>query len=983
MPQKKGYLTRHQKVTGPSTNVSDADTVDFESDSNITDVTVVDNGDTATIKIPQGGGSAVSDDGTEIVNIVQDLNFGEDLAVTDNGSGQVTIDSTAIGVNTEVYPIPLTEIYNGETLQGPRFQVSSTETIDLLQIGVQNNSEQIPTGLRIQVYDLTNDQLLVDSNSKLQTGSPLASVTGTVDLEVRIKNVTGSDQIASGFLVVGTDGGGSNVDSRTNVSDGGVEVLTDVQDINFGTNLSVVDDGDETVTITASTEGVNTELYNLPYTEVPDGDNVLGAKFNVPSGESVDLVEVGVQNDAEQAPAGLEIVVEDVTNTTELTRQASKHYSADPIATISGPVDILVKLSNSTGSAQKCSGFIVTASGPSGGGSGSTSDTRTNVSFDGSEVVSNVSDINFTSDAAINDVVVDNDNDGSVTVRVPKDEGGLDLEIDDTDAQSGIKVLDLVAGNNNVSLSHSSGDETDEAQVTITTDDTDTHTEVQKDGGSAVSDVDFINFLDTNDANVSISPNGAGVDVTVDVTDTDTHITLSESESNGISVTDPSELVMGSDLDLVDSGGGVYTVNASADAGDTHVQVLEDGQEESNDAASLDFVDTGSRVNFNLTTDANENVTIEASSTHVTMQDAGGTNDQIVDPDTVRFVSGNNNMSVELNQGTTPPEFVFSSDDTNTFDYPDIEIDGDGVVSFSEDRFHFRSGTDIDISWNTSDEIVIDYTGSGGGSAGVNLYENGSSLPNNPYESLDFSSNFSVSESAIDYANIDLSTSITTAEVVASTHIVTDDIVDDGGGTVNVNTTDSTVPDLSSSRIEATSYLESSTFQPNSGSFFDFQDSSGTSEAGRLNATSFNGNFVNASIVDASTEVQTPVLQEQSGTIDVTDSSSNSRQGALDAQNTVFAYGAYETDSNSLLYGYNISSVTLPGNGEYKVNFATSHSNGQVVPTVSADFGRTPASGSTISVHDVFSDSFQVIFVDSNGTIAIPSVFYFIVTALT
>ena len=44
-----------------------------------------------------GGAVAVDDDGTEVVSSVSRLNFGTDLSVTDDGSGEVTINSTASG----------------------------------------------------------------------------------------------------------------------------------------------------------------------------------------------------------------------------------------------------------------------------------------------------------------------------------------------------------------------------------------------------------------------------------------------------------------------------------------------------------------------------------------------------------------------------------------------------------------------------------------------------------------------------------------------------------------------------------------------------------------------------------------------------------------------------------------------------------------------------------------------------------------------
>lgn len=51
----------------------------------------------ATVGSSGGGSVAVDDDGTEVVASASRINFGTDLSVTDDGSGAVTVDSTASG----------------------------------------------------------------------------------------------------------------------------------------------------------------------------------------------------------------------------------------------------------------------------------------------------------------------------------------------------------------------------------------------------------------------------------------------------------------------------------------------------------------------------------------------------------------------------------------------------------------------------------------------------------------------------------------------------------------------------------------------------------------------------------------------------------------------------------------------------------------------------------------------------------------------
>jgi len=56
----------------------------------------------------------------------------------------------------------------------------------------------------------------------------------------------------------GGGGGGTSTDTRVNVSDDGAEVQEDAEDINFGTDLDVTDDGDGSVTVDSTGGGGGT-----------------------------------------------------------------------------------------------------------------------------------------------------------------------------------------------------------------------------------------------------------------------------------------------------------------------------------------------------------------------------------------------------------------------------------------------------------------------------------------------------------------------------------------------------------------------------------------------------------------------------------------------------------------------------------------------------------------------------------------------------
>lgn len=89
-------------------------------------------------------------------------------------------------------------------------------------------------------------------------------------IEVTVQDASeGTDvtvQDGSAALDVTVTGG---ADTRTDVSDSGVEVVPETSDINFDTNLSVTDDGDGSVTVDASGgggSGIWTEDGNSPQT---------------------------------------------------------------------------------------------------------------------------------------------------------------------------------------------------------------------------------------------------------------------------------------------------------------------------------------------------------------------------------------------------------------------------------------------------------------------------------------------------------------------------------------------------------------------------------------------------------------------------------------------------------------------------------------------------------------------------------------------
>lgn len=146
-------------------------------------------------------------------------------------------------------------------------------------------------------------------------------------IEVTVQDASeGTDvtvQDGSAALDVTVTGG---ADTRTNVSDSGVEVVPETSDINFDTNLSVTDDGDGSVTVDASggggsgiwtedgnspqtTTGVTSDTYTLSGTydlvvvhfiieDVSSSNNQIDLRYNGDTGTNYTYTKLGGANNA-------------------------------------------------------------------------------------------------------------------------------------------------------------------------------------------------------------------------------------------------------------------------------------------------------------------------------------------------------------------------------------------------------------------------------------------------------------------------------------------------------------------------------------------------------------------------------------------------------------------------------------------------------------------------------------------------------------
>lgn len=153
--------------------------------------------------------------------------------------------------------------------------------------------------------------------------------------------------------------GGSGSDTRTDVSDSGTTVVGDVEDINFASFLSVTDDGDSTVTVDGQDDTIRTRQANIPLTEIADTNTAIGLRKLIPSGKTLKILEIGVEDDTGSAPAGLTIEVRDLTNAVDIVSQNTRHNEGSPIASKSGAIDVAFRVANGTGGSINASGYVL------------------------------------------------------------------------------------------------------------------------------------------------------------------------------------------------------------------------------------------------------------------------------------------------------------------------------------------------------------------------------------------------------------------------------------------------------------------------------------------------------------------------------------------------------------------------------------------------------------------------------------------------
>lgn len=97
--------------------------------------------------------------------------------------------------------VPLTELADGDTATGVRMRVPSGKTLYVYELGVQDDTGSVPSGLSVDVYDHGAAAAVASASTQHSEGSPLGSVSGATDVSVRVDNATGGSVLSSGFAV--------------------------------------------------------------------------------------------------------------------------------------------------------------------------------------------------------------------------------------------------------------------------------------------------------------------------------------------------------------------------------------------------------------------------------------------------------------------------------------------------------------------------------------------------------------------------------------------------------------------------------------------------------------------------------------------------------------------------------------------------------------------------------------------------------------
>jgi hypothetical protein len=185
--------------------------------------------------------------------------------------------------------------------------------------------------------------LLKDQTAGAENGPYIAKTATDPTTWERASDVNEDADVESG-LTVKVKEGSANVNKEF--------TLTTNDPITLGTtSLSFVANA-------GAGSGGGGAFVNSPYYAISDGDYETIGTYHVSSGSTLEVTELGLYNDLQNVPSGVSIILRDVTGGSDVTSASSKIVSGDPVASVSGQVDLEVRLDNASGSTQALSGFL-------------------------------------------------------------------------------------------------------------------------------------------------------------------------------------------------------------------------------------------------------------------------------------------------------------------------------------------------------------------------------------------------------------------------------------------------------------------------------------------------------------------------------------------------------------------------------------------------------------------------------------------------
>jgi len=662
---------------------------------------------------------SLSTSGGVQVPVAKDIAFvGENdtsVSVTDDGDDSGTVYVNTVDTNTQT-----------DVSDGTGTVLSNVDDITFTGTGASNLSvgQDGSGGVNVEVGSTDTRTDVSDTEGALYSDVNDITLNGVNGADVSVTD-DGSGGANVEISLSSTD---ETVDTRTDVSDSTGTVLQNTNDITFTASdssaVSVVDDGDGTVTVDVSSTDTHTSVSDSTGEVLSDVDDIAFTDSGATNltvtddGDGSATVDIGSTNDATDTRTDLEdstgVVVED-TQGIEFASQgaASVTVSDDGDGTGSvlvgaqdtdtdthadvadGGGTVLSDVSSITFTAADDAGVSVTDNGSGDVGvevsaTDTDTDTHANVSQNGTVVQSDTERVNFTS-SGVADVSVTSDGTGGADIEISVSDTDTDTHTDVSDASG--KVLSDVddiaftaSGASTMSVSDD-GDGTATVQVSSSDTSTDTRTDVSEAGSQVQQDTTTIDFTSSGAADVSVGSDGSG-GVGVDVSATDTDTQLSNEEVEDV----VGALITGSGATSVsyDDANGVLTVS-STDT-DTHIDVEADGSTVESDVPALDL-----GTNLSGGSNADGSVTIDATDTDTQLSD------EEVQDIVAGVLAGSGSTTVSYDDANN----VVTISSTNTDTHIDVQADGSTIDT---DVSALDLGSNLSGTSNADGSVTIEGT---------------------------------------------------------------------------------------------------------------------------------------------------------------------------------------------------------------------------------------------------------------------------------